>query len=121
MQFYQSWDKLLDTYYLGIAAFTALAWKEELVKKIAIFAFAWRFIGVFLEELTGYRGFLFFFPNFFENFFVFYLIFKVFRPNQDLLVNPKVTGIVVAALLLPKLLQEYSMHQTKADAQRSEH
>lgn len=109
MEQYQSWDKILDTYYLAIAAYTCLSWKEVAAKKLAIGSFIYRFVGVTLEIVFNSRGLLFFFPNFFENFFIFYLIFKMFR-KQALFVSKKVTAIVIMSILLPKLLQEFSMH-----------
>lgn len=109
MNYYQTWDKVLDTFYLGFAAYTCISWKEVLAKRVAIFSFYYRFVGVALEIILNYRGLLFFFPNFFENFFIFYLVYKKFR-KEDLFINRKVVTVVIAAILLPKLLQEYSMH-----------
>lgn len=109
MDYYQNWDKILDTYYLGLAAYTCLTWKEDLARKIALGSYLYRFTGVLLELLFNMRGLLFFFPNFFENFFIFYLVFKLFRKSK-LLVNKQVTLIIILAILFPKLLQEYSMH-----------
>ena len=113
MSHYQTWDKILDTFYLAIAAYTCLSWKDVLAKKVALFSFYYRFIGVFLAIILNFRGLLFFFPNFFENFFIFYLIYKKFR-KEDLFINKKVAAVVIAAILLPKLLQEYSMHLVQA-------
>ncbi len=109
MSNYQTWDKLLDTLYLAIAAYTCFSWKEVFAKKVAIFSFLYRFVGVFLEIAFNNRSLLFLFPNFFENFFIFCLVYKKFR-KEDLFINRKVTTIVILAILLPKLLQEYSMH-----------
>ena len=113
MSHYQTWDKILDTFYLAIAAYTCISWKEVFAKRVAIFSFYYRFVGVFLEIILNNRGLLFLFPNFFENFFIFYLIYKKFR-KEDLFTNKKVAAIVILAILLPKLLQEYSMHLVQA-------
>ncbi len=113
MSHYQTWDKVMDIYYLSFAAYVALSWKETLAKKIAIFAYLLRLVGVGLEIFFVNEGLLFFFPNFFESFLVFYLLYKKFR-RQDLFLSNNVTIIVVLSLLLPKLLQEFSMHLVKA-------
>ena len=112
MHQYQIWDKILDTYYLGFAAYTALAWKENLAKRIAIGSFLYRAFGVLIVIFTNTRELLLFFPNFFENFFIFYLVFRLFR-KLNLFISKKVLIIIVSSILIPKLLQEYLMHFAK--------
>ncbi len=112
MHQYQIWDKILDTYYLGFAAYIALGWKENLARRIAIGSFLYRAFGVLLVIITNTRELLLFFPNFFENFFIFYLIYHLFR-KLNLFINKKILTLVVSSILIPKLLQEYLMHFAK--------
>jgi hypothetical protein len=108
--FYQYWDKILDSYYLGLAAYTARFWKDRLARQIAIGAFFYRLFGVGLFLLSANQQFLFFFPNFFENFFLFYLIYTRLTKRQILLTSKRVVAGVVLVILIPKLIQEYFVH-----------
>src|SRR5688500_10822090 len=49
---YQYLDKTLDLYYLGLEAYIASTWKNQLVKKTALVLFAIRFTGTILFLLT---------------------------------------------------------------------
>src|SRR5690554_3989273 len=68
---YQHVDKLLDVYYLSFAAFTVLRWHDVIAKRIALWSYVYRIIGVALVILTDQRWLLVLFPNFFEPFFIF--------------------------------------------------
>lgn len=110
---YQVLDKVLDTYYLGVAALTSLSWKDSLAKKISIFSFLYRLVGVILFTVTQFRPFLLIFPNFFENFFFFYHIYRFFAKRERLFLTKTIFLIIVPAILLPKLFQEYFIHIVK--------
>jgi len=107
---YQQLDKLLDTYYLSLAALTALRWKDGLARRIALGAYAWRSFGVALVFLTDQRWLLMVFPNFFEPLFVFYLLYVYLSKKDRLFTSGWVVAIVAAVLLIPKIVQEYLLH-----------
>lgn len=107
---YQMWDKIMDIYYLSIAFYTSLSWKETLLKKLSIFFYSYRVIGVLVLLVIHTRSLLVIFPNFFENFFLFYLLFKKFTNNAKLFTSIPVTVVVIASIVLPKLAAEYYLH-----------
>lgn len=107
---YQITDKFLDTYYLGFAAYTSLSWKDHLAKKISIFSYLFRLFGVLLFSITQLRQFLFLFPNFFESFFFFYHIYRYLAKREKLFFTKKLLIILIPALIIPKLMQEYFLH-----------
>ncbi len=110
---YHIWDKILDTYYLALAAYTSLSWKDPIARKISITSFLYRAFGVLLFVLTQFRPLLFVFPNFFELYFLFYLIYRFFAKKDILFTSRKTEVIVILAILIPKLVQEYFMHVIK--------
>lgn len=107
---YQFIDKLLDTYYLSLAAITVLRWKDGVAKRIALGAYAWRVIGVALVLFTDQRWLLFVFPNIFEPLFVFYLLYVYLSKNNKLFTSGWVVAFVTITLFVPKLVQEYVLH-----------
>ena len=110
---YHSIDKVLDLYYLGIAAWTTRTWEEWIPQRIAQFLFIYRLIGVGLFELIGWRPLLFIFPNLFENWFIFVLVVWRFFPNVRLDTWRRcLTWLFV--LYIPKLGQEYLLHVAQA-------
>jgi hypothetical protein len=114
-EFYQVWDKVLDTYYLAIAAYTSLRWRDIVAKRAALVLFSWRFVGVLIFLTTGFRGALIFFPNVFEGFFIFYLAFTVLSGSNLLMRSRLDLYIVGAALFLPQLGREFFMHALDAN------
>lgn len=110
MKNYQTWDKILDTYYLTLAFYTSLSWKETLVKKLNIFFFSYRAIGVAFFLVFQSRLLLFAFPNFFEHFFIFYLLFKKFTDNAKLFTNLTVGITITSSIVIPKLFAEFYVH-----------
>lgn len=107
---YQYWDKSLDTFTLAIACIVALRWKDPLVRRLAIALFAWRLAGVIIFMATGEREVLVAFPNVFERLFFFYLIFR-FLSRQDLMLRSHADAVLVmVALTLPKVADEYFVH-----------
>jgi hypothetical protein len=107
---YQLLDKLLDTYYLSLAALTVIRWKDGWAKKIALGAYAWRVLGIILILLLDQRWLLMAFPNFFEPLFVFYLLYTYLSKTSRLFTSGWVVATVVTTLLIPKLVQEYILH-----------
>lgn len=111
---YQSWDKIFDTYYLAIAFYVSFSWKDKIAKKLSIFSFLYRAIGVLIFLLVQSRTLLLFFPNLSENLFLFYLIFRHFTKKEQLYTNMKVTIIVVASVVIPKIIAEFYLHVLKS-------
>lgn len=112
--FYNTWDKVMDTTYLTVAAITAIRWKDVIARRIAIFLYAFRLSGVLLFFLSQIKPLLFFFPNIFENFFIWYLVYvRFFAKYNKKQVIPKsvfVWTIIVASIAIPKIIHEYVMH-----------
>lgn len=108
--YYQTWDKLLDTYYLAFAAYVSFSWKDKFARRISKISFLYRLIGVSLFELTNIRLFLIFFPNFFDIFYLFYLMYT--KITQSYILFPTLESIspVITAILVPKLSQEFFIH-----------
>lgn len=107
---YQSVDKLLDTYYLAFAAYIALRWKDTIARRLALGMFAWRVLGVVLTLATGKEQLLVLFPNIFESWFIFYLLCVRLTQKKvlfDSYLTAAATGVI---LLLPKLAHEYVLH-----------
>lgn len=110
---YHSIDKVLDLYYLGIAAYVATRWELRVPRLLALGLFTWRVVGVALFELIGWRPLLFFFPNLFENWFLFCLVVWKWFPGVDLS-RWRTSLIWLAVLLVPKMAQEYLLHVVQA-------
>lgn len=116
LEFYQSYDKALDIYYLSMAYIATLRnWPNLTAYSVSRFLWYYRLIGTTLFELTGVRALLILFPNVFEYFFVYIEIVKtrwsVMRLTQyHLLVGAAVIWIFV------KLPQEYWIHIAQLDA-----
>jgi hypothetical protein len=107
---YQAWDKVLDTYYLGLAAYVSRTWSDPSARAVSLLSFGYRAVGVVLFLATGTRYLLFLFPNFFENFFIFYLVFRKFSDDERLFTSDRFALAVFLSLLIPKLAQEFFMH-----------
>jgi len=107
---YQAWDKIMDIYYLAIAFYTSLSWKETLARKLSIFFFSLRAFGVLVLLFVHSRELLLFFPNIFENFFLFYLLFKTFTNNARLFDNVPATIVILVSIIIPKTIAEYYLH-----------
>lgn len=109
MSFYQTWDKLLDTYYLALAWYTSFAWKDRIARTTAFFLFFYRVLGVFIGLISD-RSLLLFFPNSFEWFFWFYLLFIRISKKAILFSSGKILFLVLLVVTIPKIVQEYFMH-----------
>lgn len=114
---YQSLDKILDTYYLGLCVIVAWRWQDILAKRIAIGLYLFRLIGVLVFLVIQHEWILFFFPNLFESFFVFYLLFVRLSGHAIMLTRLRVTIGIFIVLLVPRLIEEYTIHVYRPGAE----
>jgi hypothetical protein len=78
LDFYQSYDKALDNYYLTLAYISTLRnWTNLFSFKVSRFLFYFRLVGAVAFELSGIRAVLLIFPNTFEYFFDFYELVRL--------------------------------------------
>jgi hypothetical protein len=107
---YQSWDKYMDGWFMLVATVYAMKrWQETTAKKILAVLFTYRLIGTILFEITANRSILVLFPNLFDMFFIFYHLYQYHYPLPLFTTRTKI-GLTLAALLFPKLMQEYFIH-----------
>lgn len=104
---YQQFDKLLDHYYLTLELVVAQRWLP-MPRMVASGLFAWRTIGVIAFETLAWRAGLLVFANLFEVYFLAILVVARLRPGYQF--TGRRTALLLVALLLPKLLQEYLLH-----------
>ena len=112
---YQSYDKALDVYYLGIAYTATLRnWTHLTAFGVSRFLYYYRLVGVVLFELTQIRAILLVFPNTFEYFFDFY---EAVRARWDPLRMSKrlVIGAAAFIWIVIKLPQEWWIHVAQLD------
>lgn len=109
-EYYQIADKWLDLYYLAFAYYVSRGWRDQLARKIAKYLFVYRALGVAVLTVTNLEWTMILFPNLFEMFFVFYLLYLYLSSRTQLLANWKDAAPMMAALLIPKMLQEYALH-----------
>ncbi|GIW13614.1 MAG: hypothetical protein KatS3mg062_1053 [Tepidiforma sp.] len=114
---YHEFDKVFDTYYLGIALWVARSWGDRLAWTVLVSLFALRAAGVVVFELTGARAVILAAPNIFENY---YLVLAGLRSMDS---GYRLSGWREALVWLvlvspPKLLQEYVMHYREAQTWR---
>jgi len=120
---YQEFDKWLDQVYMLTFLAVAQRW-ERTPRNIAFALFAYRLVGFLAFEATQQRDLLIFFPNVFEFWFVFVAGLKHFRLEGTFGARAASHGeggrrfayarrelaVVLPALLVAKLLQEYALH-----------
>jgi hypothetical protein len=107
--FYAQLDKWLDLYYLALELVVVRRWPESIPRDAAILLFVWRLAGVVAFEVTAHRPLLLIFPNLFENFNLYVLIVRRWFPA----LLPRTVSqalVVLAALAVPKAIQEYVLH-----------
>ncbi len=114
---YHEFDKVFDTYYLGIELVVGWRWCDPVARWMLAGLFGLRLCGVVAFELTGLRPLILFSPNVFENYYLVLAGLRSVRPGYRL------GGWREAALWLlvvapPKLLQEYVMHYREAQTWR---
>lgn len=113
---YQSYDKALDVYYLGIAYLATMRnWENLVAFRISRFLFYFRLAGVLAFELTGLRLLLAVFPNAFEPFYLYYEMVRR-RGNPMLLTRNAMLAIVGVIWFVFKLPHEWWVHIAKLDA-----
>ena len=108
---YAALDKGLDMYYLSFEAFVSLRW-EPIARWTSLTLFAYRAIGFVAFEATQQRALLLVFPNVFENFYLAYAALRRFAPGWQL--TPRRLAMLLVAVTLPKLAQEYLLHYAEA-------
>lgn len=107
---YQYWDKCVDTFTLAIGCIVALSWKDGLVRRLAIATFGWRLVGFVIFMATGNEAVLVVFPDVFGKLFLFYLVFRVLS-RRDLMLRSGVDAVIVlVAVTVPKVAEEYFIH-----------
>lgn len=115
LDFYQSYDKALDIYYLSIAYLSTLRnWTNLFAFRVGRFLFYYRLAGVALFELLEWRVLLFIFPNTFEYFFIWYEAFVLWRDPRRL-TRHIVVGTAAAIWIAIKLPQEFWLHIARLD------
>jgi hypothetical protein len=110
---YAELDKVLDSYYLALELFLALGWRNAWARLPAVALFGYRLVGVVCFEISDARIFLFIFPNLFENWWLYVVVVMKWFPRAV----PKdwrTVLIPMAALLVPKMAQEYLLHFAEA-------
>jgi hypothetical protein len=108
-EFYQLYDKVFDIYFHTLAFYTSLGWTELLAKRTSIVLYFYRLIGVIIFEITQIRAMLFYFNSLFDFFFLFYVYMKHKDPNYEIKTKKRLC-IILLTLLVPKLIQEYTLH-----------
>lgn len=106
---YAQIDKWLDIYYLTLELVVVRRWEEVLPRGAATILFVWRLAGVIAFEITADRQLLLVFPNLFENLYLYTLIVRRWFPALMPRTVIQVLA-VLAALLVPKLIQEWVLH-----------
>ncbi len=108
---YQAWDKILDSFALGLAAVVALRWRDRRARALALTTFALRAVGVVAFVATGARWLLIVFPNVFESVYLLYVVFHVIAARSQMLSGGTLeTVLVTLALLVPSVALEVFMH-----------
>jgi len=115
LDFYQSYDKALDIYYLTIAYVSTLRnWTNLFAFETDRFLFYYRLVGVVAFELTQVRALLLIFPNTFEYFFDFYEGVRL-RWDPRRMTKRLVIGAAAFIWIVIKLPQEYIIHVAQVD------
>lgn len=111
--YYHNFDKFFDIYYLSFEFLVVLRWKDAAPRTTAIVLFLWRAAGLAAFEIstlmgTPIRWAFLAAPNIFENFYLFWAFRLHFFPQFKL--TKKRLLIILLAVGLPKIAQEYVMH-----------
>ena len=107
---YQALDKWLDLTYMMTFLWVSLKW-EQPYRRIAIFLFVYRIVGVFIFELVGNRWILLAFPNVFEFWIITVTFIRHYLPKIELSAGKIL--LVLLVLLGLKEFQEYALHGGK--------
>ena len=104
---YQDLDKILDLAYMATFLLVSLRW-TGLEKRVSIFLFSFRIIGMVLFEITGSRIILFSFPNIFE-FWIIGISYLKLRNKNQIISKNKLYYVPSIAFVL-KMTQEWILH-----------
>lgn len=107
---YQNWDKALDVYALFFVVWIVNKWKDVWARRTALAFFFYRIVGVIMFWVTGWRPWLFFFPNVFENFVILCLIIFWLSKKKQLYLDRIQKTMMLIVLIIPKMIQEYFQH-----------
>lgn len=111
---YSHWDKGLDIWYLtmGLIAVRKF-WTEPLARKTAHWLYGWRLAGVVAYFLWPHRVVFVLAPSVFENFYLAWSAIRKWWPSFVL--NARRLAIILLAVGIPKVIQEYLMHYRYVD------
>ncbi len=115
LDWYQSYDKALDIYYLTIAYLSVLRnWRSTTAVTVAAALWYYRLVGVMAFELTQVRALLMVFPNTFEYFVI---AIEVVRTRWDpaRLTRRALIGTAAVIWVVVKLPQEWWIHVAQLD------
>ncbi|WP_448062032.1 hypothetical protein [Cellulomonas hominis] len=115
LDWYQSYDKALDIYYLTIAYLSVLRnWRSTTAVAVAAALWYYRLVGVMAFELTQVRALLMVFPNTFEYFVI---AIEVVRTRWDpgRLTRRALIGTAAVIWVVVKLPQEWWIHVAQLD------
>lgn len=112
-RYYHNFDKIFDLYYLSLELLVARRWTNNLAKTTAQTLFIWRLAGFVIFELSSIfarpaRIAFVLAPNIFENFYLGWTTIAKWFPRFKLTKTNLL--IILLAVGLPKIIQEYLMH-----------
>lgn len=110
---YAETDKLLDSWYYILELVVAWRWANPWMRLTAAALFCFRLAGALLFEVWGAHILLFIFPNLFENWWLYCVVVMKWFPGA-VPAGWRSTLIPLAALLVPKMGQEYLLHFAEA-------
>lgn len=115
LEWYQTYDKALDIFYLAIAYIAAMrTWRDPVAFQTLRFLYFYRLVGVLLFEMLDSRFLLLVFPNTFEYFFIAYEAVRT-RWNPLRLSATAVVGLAAFIWIVIKLPQEWWIHVAQND------
>jgi hypothetical protein len=107
---YQQWDKCLDMVFLGLATIVVLRWPDRRLAALALFAFAWRTVGVVVLLVTQREDILVAFPNVIETLFLVAVVARVLTGSGTVFDSWPMAVAAFIALLVPKTGEEVFLH-----------
>ncbi len=112
---YQTYDKALDIYYLGIAYVSMLRnWVGGDLVAVGTCLWYFRLVGVALFEITGVRWLLVVFANVFEYFFMAIEFHRTTR-NPSRISRRHMVGLLAFIWFVIKIPQEMWIHVVRGD------
>lgn len=115
---YHNFDKFFDSFYLFFEFLVVWRWKNTLMRRAGKILFIWRMIGFAVFEISSLFGvplrvvFLIA-PNIFENFYLFWAFMLRYKPKFKITYMRLI--VILLAVGIPKIAQEYVMHYRFAD------